>query len=198
MNASEPEAGVEYSRAPGAARGRFGRLPGASGAPLWAATALGLIGALLLIVAEFTPLAHLASSARGTSALPSLQTGSHNAYALVPLALLAGAFSVAARGGRGGRGRLPMLAVGVLGLVALGIALIGDLPDAQATGLIRHGSIGYVSAAASPAAGFYLETLGSVLLLISAAAGVLLLPGDGRSRPTGSRSVKARPERSAS
>ena len=195
MNASEPEAGVEYSRGPGADRGRLGRALGGSGAPLWVATTLGVIGAVLLIAAEFTPLANVASNARGTSALPSLQTGSHNAYALIPLALLAGALSVAARSGRS---RLAMLAVGVLGLVALGIALIGDLPDAQATGLIRHGSIGYVSAAASPAAGFYLETLGSVLLLIGAAAGVLLAPGDGRPGHTGSRGAAIRPERSAS
>ena len=195
MNASEPEAGVEYSRGPGAARGRLGPGLGASGAPLWAATALGLIGALLLIVAEFTPLATVASNARGASALPSLQTGSHNAYALIPLALLAGAFSVAARSGRT---RLAMLAVGVLGLVALGIALIGDLPDAQATGLIRHPGVGYVSAAASPAAGFFLETLGSVLLLIGAAAGVLLAPSGVRPGRAGSRSAESRPERSAS
>lgn len=194
MNASEPEAGVEYSRGPGAGRGRFGALTGGSGTPAWVATALGLLGAALLIVAEFTPLAHLASSARGSTALPSLQTGSHNAYALIPLALLAAAFSVAARSGRG---RLAMLAVGVLGLVALGIALIGDLPDAQATGLIRHPGVGYVSAAASPAAGFYLETLGGVLLLIAGAAGVLLLPRDepGAASPRG---VQTRTGRSAS
>ena len=156
---------------------------------------LGLAGAVVLVVAEFTPLAHLASSARGTTALPSLNTGSHNAYALIPLALLAGAFSLAARSGRA---RLAMLAVGILGLVALGIALIGDLPDAQATGLIRHPGTGYVSAAASPAAGFFLETLGGVLLLIAAAAGVLLLPGDDRIPGAGRRPTDPRPERSAS
>lgn len=194
MNASEPEAGVEYSRGHRASRGDSGPSQGPPGASAWAATGLGVIGAALLIAAEFTPLAHLASSARGGPALPSLGTGSHDSYALIPLALLAGAFSVLARSERA---RLAMLAVGALGVVALGIALIGDLPAAQASGLIhRSGGVGYVSAAASPAAGFYLETLGGVVLLIAAATGVLLLPGTGRPRSTGRPSVGSRPERS--
>jgi hypothetical protein len=65
------------------------------------------------------------------------------------------------------RGARPaMIALAVLGLVALGIAVIGDVPDLNETGFI--GEV-YEDAAAGPSAGFYLETLGGVLLLASGA-----------------------------
>ena len=56
-----------------------------------------------------------------------------------------------------------------LGAVALLIALVGDVPDLDETGFI--GQV-YEDAAAGAKAGFYLETLGGVLLLVS---GVLML-----------------------
>ena len=62
----------------------------------------------------------------------------------------------------------------MLGLVSLLIALLGDLPDAQATGLVGSLATGLKIASASPSTGLYLETLGAVLLLITAAAGLLL------------------------
>ena len=195
MNASEPEADIEYSRGPrppgGPGRGPAGR----SGALLTAVAGAGVLGAVLLVVAEFTPLAHVASSARNAATVASIGTGAHNSYALLPVAFLAAALSLAARAGRG---RLAMLAVGVLGLAALGIALIGDLPAAQATGLVGHAGGGYVSAAASPAIGFYLETLGGVVLLIAAASGVLLSPGAGNPRAAPPPGLVSGPRRSAS
>ena len=58
----------------------------------------------------------------------------------------------------------------------LGSTRIGrDLPDAQSNGIERVQGT-YVTAAASPRAGLYLETAGAVLLLISSAAGLLLVP----------------------
>jgi hypothetical protein len=72
------------------------------------------------------------------------------------------------------RGALPaMVALAVLGLVALLIAVIGDVPDLNETGFI--GEV-YEDAAAGPQAGFYLETLGGVLLL--AGGGLLAVAGD--------------------
>ena len=62
----------------------------------------------------------------------------------------------------------------MLGLVSLLIALLGDLPDAQATGLVGSLATGLKIASASPGTGLYLETLGAVVLLITAAAGLLL------------------------
>jgi len=70
--------------------------------------------------------------------------------------------------------QLALLALGVLGLAALLIALVGDLPDAQASGLILGPSGRYALASSSPGVGFYLETLGAVILLIAAGAGLLL------------------------
>jgi hypothetical protein len=70
--------------------------------------------------------------------------------------------------------------MGVLGVVALLIALLGDLPDAQASGLVGSAATRFTTASSTPSAGLYLETLGAVVLVISAGAGLLLLPGPAR------------------
>ena len=59
-----------------------------------------------------------------------------------------------------GRTRLAALAMAILGVAALVIALGRDLPDAQSNGIERSGGT-YVTAAASPRAGLYLETAGA-------------------------------------
>ena len=78
----------------------------------------------------------------------------------------------------------------VLGAAALAIALGRDLPDAQSNGIERVGGT-YVTAAASPRAGLYLETAGAVILLISSAGGLILPPPtpwtNGRVRTISSR-----------
>jgi hypothetical protein len=148
----------------------------------------GLVGAGLLLVAEFTPLLHVHSSA-GNQVLKTVTTGPHHSYAMVPIALLAAGL---AYGIWESRSRLALIATGLLGLLALLIALLGDLPDAQASGLIGGTTRRFVIATSSPAAGLYLETLGAVVLLITAASGLLLLeppaPAAGRPRGTASAS----------
>jgi hypothetical protein len=137
-----------------------------------------VIGAILLVVAEFLPLLQIHSALR-RSPIASVNTGAHDSYALIPIGLLAVLLAITVwRTGN----RLALLASGVLGVVALLIALISDLPDAQATGVVVHP---FVLANATPSTGFYLETLGAVLLLITAAAGLLLLaaPPPRRRRP---------------
>jgi len=62
----------------------------------------------------------------------------------------------------------------VLGIVTLLIALLGDLPDAHATGLIGSGTAQYVEGTSTSSAGLYMETLGAILLLISGGVGLLL------------------------
>jgi hypothetical protein len=136
----------------------------------------GSVGAALLAVAEFTPLLSVGTSGH-VGSLATVTAGSHHSYALLPVAALAALLMLA---GRGPRGRLPLLAVAVLGLVALGIALIGDLPDAHATGLIRSAGGALATADSTPALGLYLETLGGVVLVLTAAAGVLLVPAPRR------------------
>lgn len=182
MSASEPEAGSEYSRGPRAQRGfRTGSAtpprPIAIGV-----LAAGLAGAVLLLVAEFTPLLHV-HTALQRAPIATVGTGSHDSYALIPIGLLAAFFSLAVWRTAS---RLGLLAIGVLGLVAVLIALLGDLPDAQATGVVQHP---FVLAGATPGTGFYLETLGAVVLMIAAFTGLILLPGPGRRA--------ARPLRSA-
>ncbi|HZE06719.1 MAG TPA: hypothetical protein VE127_15930 [Solirubrobacteraceae bacterium] len=135
------------------------------------ATGLALLGAALLIVAEFTPLLHVHADTRSGGIIQTLQTGSHHSYALIPVAVLVVLLALSARASGH---RLALVSIGVLGLVVLGIALLGDLPDAQATGLVGHAGGPYVTATAVPATGLYLETLGGVVLLLAAGAGLLL------------------------
>ncbi len=105
---------------------------------------------------------------------------------MVPIALLAALLTWGAT-----RDGSPpaLLAIGLLGVIALLIALIGDLPDAQASGIVLRGGH-YEAASASPGLGLYLETLGAVLLLITSGAG-LLLGGPG----TSARGRSAQPSR---
>jgi len=95
--------------------------------------------------------------------------------ALVIIALFAAAMIVGALRGA----RPAMAALAVLGLVALLIALVGDVPDLDETGFI--GQV-YEDAAAGAKGGFYLETLGAVLLLVSGAL-MLALPAAGAPAP---------------
>jgi hypothetical protein len=78
-----------------------------------------------------------------------------------------------------------MLAVGVLGLIAFLIAILGDLPDVTQAGLIFRER--YEDAKAEPQLGFYLEVAGAVLLFLS--AGLMFLSGVSNA-PTGRERVE--------
>lgn len=181
-----PEANTEYSRGSAA----FGRLRArrerrdsgdleSPGLATIAVTLVALLGALLIIVAQFTALYHVHSAASST-AIKTVGTGANHAWAPIPIALLAAvlAFAVFRHGNR-----TALIALALLGVVTLLIALLGDLPDAHATGIVGSGASQYVDGTSSPSAGLYIETLGAVLLLVSGVAGLLLLPG---SSPPGS------------
>lgn len=177
-----PETNTEYSRGSGASGRlllpRWQASPGPQSAVSdvprrpRAAIALGaLLGALLVIVAQFTALYHL-HSATSAAAVRTVGTGGNHAWAPIPLALAAIvlAYAVYRHGSR----------VALVGLLALGvatllIALIGDLPDAHSSGLIGSSASGYVQATSSPSAGLYMETLGAVLLLLAGGIGLLML-----------------------
>jgi hypothetical protein len=197
MNASRPEADSKYSRGNQAGRGdsedpelrwqrRFETHRNA-------VLAVGLLGAALLLVAEFTPLLHVHTSGNAHLA-HSVSTGSHHSYALVPVALLAAGLAVNAwRSGS----RFAMLAIGLLGLLTIGIALLGDLPDAHTVGLAGTPSTGLSTATSSPAIGLFLETGGGALLILAAAAGMLLEPVPD-AHPQGDTAAAAPRARSAS
>jgi hypothetical protein len=183
MNGTPPEANNEYSRAPRASRRGLplrqaadSRALEVHGDGVGSVIAVGAaLAAAVLIVAEFTPL--LTVNVVGKAApVSSVTTGSHHGYALIPIAVLVLGLAFALRRGAG---RPVLVALGALAVIALVIALLRDLPDAHKTSLIPPASrpeLGH----ASPAAGFYLETLGAVLLLVVAGMGVLAGAGEAR------------------
>jgi hypothetical protein len=132
----------------------------------------GLLGALLLLVAEFTTLfeVHTASS---PGPIRSIGTGSHHSYAMALIAVVVGAFAIGAwRTGS----RPALLAVGVLGIVSLLIALLGDLPDAHAQNLLVGSPTTHLQLAnATPSAGLYMETAGAAVLIITCVCAFILL-----------------------
>ena len=128
---------------------------------------LMLLGAVLLIVAEFLPLYEI----RAVTAVPAggeHSTGGHHGYALlvVGLALIPMAWG-ALRGGS----RPAAIACLALAVIALFVALVIDLPDLNETGLIGRT---YDQAEARPRVGFFVETLGATLALLGA-IGTLVL-----------------------
>ena len=100
MNVSEPEADTEYSRAPAGsgAGGRrpCGRPPEPPGSPSRAAP---WSPAVLLFVSEFLPLFEVRTSARN-AVTRTVVAGSHHAYGLIPIAVLAVALAVRCGGVR--------------------------------------------------------------------------------------------------
>ena len=180
MSTNPPGTKTEYSRGHLGSRGvgrDFAASPaGSAGALILAGAALG---ALLLLVAEFTPLYELRTQ---NGALPtrSFAGGAHHAYALVPIALLACglAYGVWRTGSRPA-----LLAIGVLGLVALLLAVLVDLPDAHARGVLSLSGGRLVNGYSTPTTGFYLETLGAMVLLVTCVCGFLALGPPGRSAP---------------
>ena len=142
-----------------------------------------LLAALLLIVAEFTSLyqVHVATS---PNPIESVSSGSHHSYALIPIAILAAALGIGVwRSGA----RPALLAIGVLGVVVVLIALLVDLPDAQATGIAGSATSHYVTATSKPSAGLYMETLGGVLLIATCGLGFLMLGPPARAVRAGGR-----------
>jgi hypothetical protein len=184
MSATPPEANTEYSRGHGVFRHLQGDFSGSSRAGSPGATALvgatraafliaGLLGAIVLVLAELTPLLHVSVSA-SSAPIKSVLTGAHHGYALLPIAALSVALTI---GALRRVSRPALVALGILGLIALGIVLVGDLPDARASGLVGSSATRFIQARSSPAIGLYLETLGAVLLLLASGLGLLLLGG---------------------
>jgi hypothetical protein len=169
MNATPPEAGAQYSRATADSERPFRPSDERPGIVPALVLGCGVLAAVLLVVSELAQLysVHIPTQ---RAALQTVTGGSHNAYALVPIAILALLLTFGAVRQHSGPA---LLAIGALGIVALVIALAGDLPDAQASGLVSQ-SGHYVIASSSPSAGIYFETLGAVMLLITCVAGFLL------------------------
>ena len=128
-------------------------------------------GVVCLVLATFTTVIEIKVGT--TTRLPGRDTHLSGWDRHGPALLIVAAFSAAMVAGALRGARPAAIALAVLGLVALGIALIGDVPNLNETGFI--GEV-YEDAAAGPSAGFYLETLGGALLLAGGA--LLALAGD--------------------
>ena len=132
---------------------------------------LGLAGVVMLVVATFSLIIEIKV---GTTADIALQTDTEqtgmdrHGPALLILAGFAALMLVgAARGARPAT-----LAIAATGIAVLAIALIWDLPDLDDAGEV---ATFYENAVADPRSGYYLETLGGALLLLS--GGGLALAG---------------------
>jgi hypothetical protein len=133
--------------------------------------AVASAGVVCLVLATFTTVIEIKVGT--TTRLPGRDTHLSGWDRHGPALLIVAAFGAAMVAGALRGARPAAIALAVLGLVALGIALIGDVPDLNETGFI--GEV-YEDAAAGPSAGFYLETLGGALLLAGGA--LLALAGD--------------------
>jgi hypothetical protein len=128
-------------------------------------------GVICLLLATFTTVIEIKVGT--TTRLPGRDTHLSGWDRHGPALLIVAVFAAAMVAGALRGARPAAIALAVLGLVALLIAAVGDVPDLDETGFI--GEV-YEDAAAGPSAGFYLETLGGVLLL--AGGGLLAVGGD--------------------
>jgi hypothetical protein len=167
MSADTRQARRDYSRG-------FSAFPRGVGAlaPLRALLGLaGAAGAILLVIATFATVLHI----KVVTVTKLTQSGwDRHGPALLIIGLAALAMLVGALRGA----RPAMAAVAILGLIALLIALLGDQPHIHDTGVIGQD---YDQAAAGPSFGYYAETLGSVLVLLSG-VGLLVLASGVRGR----------------
>ena len=145
--------------------------------------ALLLFSALCLIVAEFLTLREI----KAVTAVPAggiTKGGAHHGYALAVVGIASVPMALgAARGGS----RPAAIAVTVLGLVALVIVLVFDLPALNEEGLIGRT---YDQAKAHPGPGFWLELVGA-LGLVGGGLAMLRRTAVSRSRPRRRRRAPA-------
>ena len=134
------------------------------------ATALAVLGGLLLLYAETLDLYRIVTPSGSVSnASGSVRTGGdQHSWALAVMGVAAAGAAVLAWATRQ---RLPALASVMLGLAALLVALAVDLPDVTASGVTTDLEVGD----AEPAAGFWTELVGAAILTAGAAALASLL-----------------------
>ena len=132
------------------------------------ATGVAVLGGLLLLYAEALDLYRIVTTSGSVSnAEGSVRTGAdQHSWALGIMGVAGAAAAVFALLTRQ---RLPAVAAAMLGLIALVVALAFDLPDVTASGVTTDLEI----ADAEPAAGFWFELVGAVVL--TAGGGILAL-----------------------
>jgi hypothetical protein len=150
-----------------------------------ALTVLGMVGAVLILITEFTTIYSVDVLTSGTceeiadpAARDACQTSGFEQHggAFILLGLLA---LLMALGAGRGRSRPAATALAAIGVVVLAFALGRDLPKSNDTGLV---GIQYEQAKAGPRAGLYLEVIGGILCV---GAGVVRLAVPGQREPRG-------------
>jgi len=142
----------------------------------WAVLAGGLTGAGLLIAADLSTLLQIKVL---TVVEKKLSGHAQHDWAVALLGLLAIplAFGAARR-----RARPALAGLVLIGAAVMFIALANDLGDTRSTGVYGER---YDQAAAQAGPGFYLETLGAVLLIVTGVGGLILLPPPASRRAPG-------------
>ena len=169
MSATSREATNDYSTGSGASRRRDQRPPRASATPRLALAGLAAVAIVLLLISGFLTLISIGT---GLATLETRSGFEQHSITMLLLGLAAVPMLLGAL-----RGAKPaMVALAGIGIVVLVIALTVDLPDALDEGLYIER---YEGAEASPGIGFYVETLGGVLLLLTGGLMLFLTP----SRP---------------
>ncbi len=140
---------------------------------------VALLAAFLLALSELLPLYEVVVG-QSDEGRRSVRGASSHAFAMLLFAVVAVAMALGALRGS----RPAMAALLVLGVVVLVVVLTVDLPAVRQEGALREAAA-YEDARAEPRAGFFAETLGAVLLLLS--GGGMLLAGRDEPRRTRER-----------
>lgn len=170
MSASAREATGDYSKHSPPSRDRRETTRRAPKALLLTAAA----GAAMLAVSEVLPLYEVVVGGLETQQRTEPGWQNHG-FAMLLLALASIPMILGARRGA----RPAMAALAAIGAIAILIVLTVDLPAVRADAELREASA-YEDARANPTTGFYVETLGAVLLLVS---GGLMALAPRRLRP---------------
>jgi hypothetical protein len=131
-------------------------------------TITALLGGCLLIIAEFLTLFEISSHG---IVVKEQAGGTNHAYAMLVVGV---GTIVATLLARATEQRPPAVGIIVLAAFALAFALLGDLPDATRSDLVRGARI----ADASPALGLWTELAGAIIALGSGLALLALLRRD--------------------
>lgn len=159
--------------------------------------------AAMLGASQFTDIFHLTPP--GGEALKAISAADRHGYATLVLAIFALILIGMAIAYRGEQlGQVAAVAIGVCGLVALLIFLIGDLPKVNNVGTLDDPRQSFIDAEAKPVAGFWLELVGALVLTVCGAALATLRPETadrhgvhgGRSHESAVPDAGARRERS--
>jgi len=125
-------------------------------------TVAALAGATLLVLSKYLEVVRFVEL--GGDLIPGAEATRDGSTAMLVIGIGAG---VAVLIARWTEQSLPALACAALGAIALGIVLIGDLPDVTSSGITSGTRIGQ----ADPGPGFWVELAGAIVTLV---AGLLL------------------------